>query len=232
MSSRANAMIRSLTATLGCTALALTSIVLAGPAEKDLVSQAQATVPDVQHGMILYLQHCAACHGRRAWGDGPREIPVLAGQRESYLLQELVRFANNGRQGSDMHGPIMHEILQPPDVDRSQAFRDLAAHLGQASHNPQPVHGDGQALALGERDYNRGCTGCHGRDGEGSERGAIPAIGGQGYSYLLTQLRSFASGRLTHPAVADSPVALSAEEQPAVADYVSRLDYLSSASAR
>jgi cytochrome c553 len=120
----------------------------------------------------------------------------------------------------------MHDTLQPSDVDRAQVFRDLATYLTSAPRNPQPEHGDGLALQLGERDYTRGCTGCHGSDGSGSEHGAIPAVGGQGYSYLLAQLRSFAAGHLTHPAIADSPIALSAEEQPAVADYVSRLAYL------
>jgi cytochrome c553 len=125
-----------------------------------------------------------------------------------------------------MHGLVMHDTLQPPDVDRAQAFRDLATYLTSAPRNPQPEQGDGRALALGERDYTRSCSSCHGSNGAGSDTSAIPAIGGQGYSYLLTQLRSFAAGRLPHRAVADSPVALSAEEQPAVADYVSRLTYL------
>ena len=224
-------MIRLITVILGSVTLVLARLAVSAPGD-DLVSQAQATIPDLHHGMILYLQHCAACHGRQAWGDGPREIPVLAGQREGYLIEQLVRFANNSRQGSEMHGPAMHETLQLPDVDRTQAFRDLAAYLAQAPHNRQPEHGDGHALTLGERDYTRGCTRCHGSDGAGSERGAIPAIGGQGYGYLHAELRSFAAGRLAHPAVADSPVALSAEEQWAVADYVSRLDYLSAAGAR
>jgi cytochrome c553 len=224
-------MIRPITAMLGFIALALTPVALSGPGE-DLVSQAQAAVPDPEHGRILYLQHCAACHGRHAWGDGPREIPVLAGQRESYLIQQLVHFVSGARQGSEMHGPLMHDTLQPSDLDRAQAFRDLATYLAGAPRNPRPERGDGRTLTLGGRDYTRGCAGCHGSDGAGSEHGAIPAIGGQDYGYLLAQLRSFTSGRLAHPAVADAPVALSAQEQPAVADYVSRLSYLSAAGAR
>jgi mono/diheme cytochrome c family protein len=70
----------------------------------------------------------------------------------------------------------MHETLQPSDLDRPQAFRDLATYLAQAPHNPEPEHGGGLALKLGERDYIRGCTGCHGSDGAGSDREAIPAI--------------------------------------------------------
>ena len=224
-------MIRPITPILGFIVLALTPLAVSG-AREDLMSQAQAAVPDLQHGMVLYLKHCAGCHGRHAWGDGPREIPVLAGQREGYLMRQLVRFVSGARQGSEMHGPVMHDTLQPPDVDRAQAFRDLATYLASASRNPQPELGDGLALTLGERDYTRGCSGCHGNEGAGSDDGAIPAIGGQSYGYLLSQLRTFAAGHSAHPAVADSPVALSAEEQPAVADYVSRLSYLSAVGAR
>jgi cytochrome c553 len=228
---RAHPMMRSITLILGFAALALTPVARTGPRE-DLGAQAEAVTPDPQHGMILYLKHCAACHGRRAWGSGPREIPVLAGQRESYLTQQLVHFVDGTRRGSEMHGPLMHDTLRPPDVGRAQALRDLATYLSRAARNPHPEYGAGRALALGQRDYIRGCSGCHGSDGGGSDRDAIPAIGGQGYSYLLTQLRSFSSGRLAHPAVADSPVALSADEQQAVADYASRLSSLASAGVR
>jgi cytochrome c553 len=224
-------MLRPITLTWGFMLLALAPRAVPSPQE-DLLSQAQASVPDSHHGMVLYVKHCAACHGRHGWGDGPREIPVLAGQRESYLMRQLVRFASGARAGSEMHGPVMHDTLQSPDVDRAQAFRDLASYLASAPRNPQPELGDGLALTLGARDYTRGCSGCHGRDGAGSDGGTIPAIGGQGYSYLLSRLRSFAAGHSPHAAVADSPVALSGEEQPAVADYVSRLGYLSAVGAR
>jgi cytochrome c553 len=151
---------------------------------------------------------------------------VLAGQREKYLIQQLARFVDGARQGSEMHGPVMHETLQPTDVARAQAFRDLAAYLSRAPRNPRPEYGAGHTLALGQRDYIRGCFGCHGSEGGGSDPEAIPAIGGQGYSYLLSQLHSFSTGRLEHPALADSPIALSTDEQEAVADYASRMTYL------
>jgi cytochrome c553 len=155
---------------------------------------------------------------------------VLAGQREQYLIQQLARFVDGARQGSEMHGPIMHETLQPMDVARAQAFRDLATYLSRAPRNRHPEHGAGQALALGQRDYVRGCSGCHGSEGGGSDSEAIPAIGGQGYGYLLSQLRNFSAGRLQHPSLADSPVALSTDEREAVADYASRMTYLTATS--
>lgn len=209
-------------------ALAASATAALGDPRPDLLSQAATVTPDVEHGKILYLKHCAKCHGPRAWGDGPREIPALAGQRERYLIEQLARFASGERHGSAMHGPAMQESLQLPDVNRAQAVGDLAAYLSRAVRNPQPEHAEGRALAVGERTYGRACAACHGSDGAGGDSGTLPAIGGQHYGYLLAQLRGFASGLLRHPPGVDFASGLSAEEQQGVADYLSRLTYRTS----
>lgn len=199
----------------------------------DLVSKTVAVTPDPAHGKILYLKHCSRCHSPRAWGDGPREIPVLAGQREHYLIEQLAHFATGERNGSAMHGPAMHESLQPADVNRPQALGDLAAYLARAAGNPTPEHwGGGAVLAAGGRIYAGACSACHGSDGAGNDSGTIPAIGGQHYGYLLAQLSGFASGLRAHPQTANAVSGLPDEERQAVADYISRLPYLSSANAR
>jgi cytochrome c553 len=222
-------MVRFITAASLPITLALIVTASFSTAGGDLLSQPAAITPDPEHGMVLYLKHCAKCHGRRAWGNGPREIPTLAGQRERYLIEQLARYISGGRVGSDIHGPAMHDALQPPDVNRAQALGDLASHLSRAARNPQPENGAGEALGAGKRAYTAGCLSCHGDDGAGNEAVSVPAIGGQHYSYLVARLRDFASGRLAHP----SPIAaLTTEEQQAVADYTSRLPYLSPAGAR
>ncbi len=211
-------------------ALASQAATAASDPGSELASKALAVTPDPQHGKILYLKHCTGCHSPHAWGDGPRDIPALAGQRERYLIEQLARFATGARQGSAMHGPAMYESLQPADVNRPQAMGDLAAYLSRAGRNPQPEHSEGQALALGKRTYSSGCAACHGNDGAGSDTGSIPAIGGQHYRYLLAQLGGFASGLRGHSLGAGT--VLSNAEQQAVADYVSRLGYLSSVDPR
>ena len=215
--------------TLLAIAFALHAAAAANDPGAELASKALALTPDPEHGKILYLKHCTGCHSPRAWGDGPREIPALAGQRESYLIEQLARFATGARKGSEMHGPAMYESLQPADVNRPQAMGDLAAYLSRAGRNPHPEHSEGQALALGKRTYASGCAACHGSDGAGSDSGSIPAIGGQHYRYLLAQLSGFASGLRGHSLGAGT--VLSNAEQQAVADYVSRLGYLSSVDA-
>jgi cytochrome c553 len=184
--------------------------------------QPPVVAPDAADGRILFLQHCIECHGRRGWGDGPREIPGVAGQREPYIIEQLTRFANGERAGSAMHGPAMYDTFRPDDVDRPQAIRELAAYLSRAAPDPNPDQGDGRALALGKRIYSTGCAACHGDDGAGSATEILPRLAGQHYLYLLEQLRGFA---VVHGLPADpADVArLTADERQALADYLSRL---------
>jgi cytochrome c553 len=182
-------------------------------------SVASPGAPDPQHGQVLYLRHCAVCHRGHGWGDGPREIPALAGQREAYLIEQLTRFASGERAGSAMHGPAMHDTLKATDVNRAPAIRDLAAYLARAPVAPQAEQGEGRALARAKSAYLGSCAGCHGEDGIGPDGGSVPRIGGQHFRYVLSRLRDFGpahGGRVAAPA-------LSADEQQALADFISRL---------
>lgn len=194
----------------------------------ELLAQARTLPPDPEHGEILYLKHCTGCHGRHAWGNGPKQIPALAGQHEAYLLDQLARFASHERDSS-----LMQESIHPADVNRPQAFRDLAAYLARAPRNPRSDHGDGRGLARGERAYVRWCVGCHGQSGEGKDGSSTPVIGGQHYYYVLYRLQSFAAlhrGQVD-PDVPSPVAAPPPEEQQGLADYTSRLTALTRAGA-
>ena len=174
---------------------------------------------DPNRGQILYLRHCVPCHGGQAWGDGPREIPALAGQREDYLTEQLTRFADDTRPGSVMHGPAMHDALKAPDVNRAAAIRDLAAYLARAAAAPRAEQGRGGSLDVGKRAYLRACAGCHGEDGAGRDGAAAPRIGGQHFRYLLSRLRELGAA---HRGLVEQAT-LPAQEQQPLADYISRL---------
>lgn len=188
----------------------------------ELPSQPPVVAPDAAHGRILFLKHCVKCHGPRGWGNGPLEIPGVAGQREPYVVEQLTRFANGERAGSAMHGPAMYDTFRPDDVDYPQAIRELAAYLSRAAPDPNPDQGDGRALALGKRIYSTGCAACHGDDGAGSDTEILPRLAGQHYLYLLEQLRGYA---VVHrlPSDPDDVAGLTTEERQALADYLSRL---------
>lgn len=198
-------------------AIALSVLLGAAAAGATAQTPAADSAPDVRHGEVLYLRHCAACHRARGWGDGLREIPALAGQREAYLIEQLTRFANGTRPGSAMHGPAMRDTLQATDVNRPVAMRDLAAYLARAAPVPQAEQGEARELGAARSLYLESCAGCHGGQGAGSA--AAPRIGGQHYRYLLSRLREFGA---VHGAGVTVPP-LAAPEQMALADFTSRL---------
>jgi len=182
-----------------------------------------ALTPDVQNGEHLYIQYCSACHKRSGWGSGPREVPTLAGQQEVYLLEQLVQFSVMERLKDEMH-----DVVARPEIASPQVLRDVSAYIAQRPRNPDPDRGDATQLQAGERVYAQSCVTCHGRNGEGSPKDVVPAVGGQQYGYLLVQLRSIAQGHRKNlqPAVNDIVRSLSPGETAGVADYMSRLPAL------
>lgn len=184
------------------------------------VDQVMAAAPDAAHGKVLYLKHCPACHGSHGWGDGPRAIPALAGQQESYLIGQLTDFATAKRAGDSMH-----EVMRHPDLDWPQAVRDLSAYLSRAPRSRAPELGENTDRNSGRTLYVHACSACHGSDGAGQANG-IPAIGGQQYRYLLARIRTFSA---THDERVPSPLAgrdASEQQLENIADFVSRLGAL------
>jgi cytochrome c553 len=217
------------------TLAALALAVLATPASEaqststlSRLQKATALTPDLQSGEHLYIQYCSACHLHSGWGNGPREVPTLAGQQDVYLLEQLIQFSVLDRKKDEMHA-----VVTRPEIDSPQAFRDVSSYVARRPRNPAPEHGDGMQLQVGKRLYEQSCATCHGESGEGNADDLIPAIGGQQYRYLLVRLRHFTQdhGAQQHsagvePAVVNLLSRLSPEEIKAVADYSSRLPAL------
>lgn len=193
----------------------------------NMLQKALALQPDVRNGEHLYIQHCSGCHHRSGWGSGPREVPTLAGQQDSYLLEQLLLFSNLERKKDEMH-----EVVSRAQIRSPQSLRDVSAYVAGKPRNPRSDRGDGAQLPTGARVYKQSCFICHGKNGEGNRDDLIPAIGGQQYGYLLVRLNNFAKqhggieqGAL-EPAVVNLLAGLSQPELQAVADYVSRLPAL------
>ena len=127
----------------------------------------------------------------------------------------------------------MHAVMRRQDLNWPQAVRDLAAYLTQAPPNPGPEHADRPGAFGAKGLYQGRCASCHGLNGEGGEETLVPAIGGQHYRYLLQRIGSF---QLVHQGQVDEGLSgyvqqLSADGQLAMSDYVSRLTFLTAASA-
>jgi len=206
-------------APLACAAQSTTTL--------NMLQKSLALKPDPGSGEHLYIQYCSACHHRSGWGSGPREVPTLAGQQDSYLLEQLLQFSNLERKKDEMH-----EVVVKPELASPQSLRDVSAYIASRARNPRSDRGDGTQLLAGERVFVQSCVICHGKNGEGNRDDLIPAIGGQQYGYLLVRLNNFArqhgaveQGAL-EPAVINLLAGLSQSELQAVADYVSRLPAL------
>jgi cytochrome c553 len=210
---------QSLLIALLCTSVSSVAVAQS-PLVADLVAKTMGTQPDARHGAVLYAKHCTSCHGGKAWGNGLKEVPSLAAQREIYLVTQLAQFATQERNGS-----AMHRATSAADVNHPQAIRDLAAHLSRAPANPRPEQGDGSASAAGEKLFQRSCAMCHGAAAQGSTEEPIPALAGQHYTYTLIQLKNFAAGHRgqVEPPVIDFTAGLSAADQQGIADYLSRI---------
>jgi len=170
-----------------------------------LLAAALGLVPVLSHadaiedGKKVYMtKTCMACHGR----GGARPVlsyPMLAGQNEKYLIQQLEAIRDGERLGSVdpttghpfVQGmvDIMH-LVTPEDIKAVAAY--LAAQPPGAP-KPAEVAPDEAVLAAGEKAFKSlGCKSCHGADGSKPTAKDYPFIAGMNVDYLvraMTEIR-------------------------------------------
>ena len=167
---------------------------------------------------------CVACHG----ADGNSVVgqwPTLAGQRESYLFEQLEHIRDEERVIAVMKG-----LLNDYSDDE---LRDMAAFYAEQTTKVSRAHDTN--LALGQKIYRAGnietgvpaCTGCHGPAGKGLESAQYPMLGGQKAEYVVTSLIAYQTGERAideHGKIMQGIASrLTVEEIRAVANYVSGL---------
>ena len=133
---------------------------------------------------------CMACHGP-AGNSTNAEWPVLAGQNEHYLAQQITLFRDVARPN-----PLMYPMVK--DLT-DQDILDLAAYFSRQT----PVGGesDPSYWQAGEKLYRGGdaargvpaCMACHGPVGRGVPSAGFPALRGQHSVYTVKQLGDYAS---------------------------------------
>jgi cytochrome c553 len=147
------------------------------------------------------VRNCTWCHGGSAQGYTP--APRLAGQRASYIVQQLASFADHTRDS-----PSSRQFMWGAAANLGpQTTRDLAVYFSQLPRRPAN-DGDRELVSRGETIYQQGmpeanvaaCVACHGPNAEGV--GEIPRLGGLAYTYLKRRLVQWAQGypgALQHP---------------------------------
>jgi cytochrome c553 len=186
----------------------------------EIIERALKLQPDLAEGRKLYSEHCASCHGAKAYGNAHEVIPSLAAQLPIYVIKQLADIAEGSRTAPEMHRVVARKPLSTP-----QGLKNVASYIGSLDPNPRPEIGDGNQLALGKRYYQGLCAYCHGAQGGGNEAHATPALRRQNYSYLLMQMRDLSSGHryAVDEAILATLQELSYDQFTAIADYTARL---------
>ena len=114
----------------------------------------------------------------------------------------------------------------------AQDVADVAAFAAQSQPATASGVGAGDQLTLGATVYRERCQSCHGVKSEGSDARLVPRLAGQQYAYLVRQLHDTADGRRPPMSAQHKRLTrkLLAVETDSVADYLSRLSLMESAS--
>ncbi len=136
------------------------------------------------------LEQCLACHRP---GNPAAAVPLITGQNEGYLRNQLRAFRERHREGFPMPAFTV-------DLDD----RAVSAYAARISALPWAPGGDpvGSELALAagaEAAERHDCASCHGPAFLGADE--IPRLAGQNRAYLVRQLRDFAREGRHHPPV-------------------------------
>ena len=143
-------------------------------------------------GTVLAQQVCSMCHGLRGTAVSPN-FPNLAGQTPTYLASQLKSFRAQHRRdpaGFEYMWGLSH-ALTDAQID------DLATYFAQSAPQRQPLEGEAERVAAGQRIFEQGlpakntpaCASCHGDQGQGN--GMFPRLAGQHKDYLIKQLTVF-----------------------------------------
>jgi len=163
---------------------------------------------------------CSTCHGPRGISTSP-EFPILAAQREGYLLTQIEAFRSHARAEKDAHD-FMWGIANQLDP---AVFAGLARYY--ASQPPAPGRSDDPALvARGKALFDKGvpgraipaCATCHGANAEGMAD--FPRLAGQHAKYVAKQIAYIQNLVRAAPVMHGIVKDFTPEEIQAVAAYV------------
>lgn len=154
---------------------------------------------------------CAACHGEFGAGGKKGEYPRIAGQRVSYLENQLKSFRARTRVNIPMYPYTQERELSDEDIKDISAYltaielptemptfvgtEDALTRLLMVEKVMIIPRAEGDIEAGGIL-YQKQCASCHGKAGKG--RGMFPMIAGQYTTYLNRQIDLYRKGDRAH----------------------------------
>ncbi|MCH2189496.1 MAG: c-type cytochrome [Gammaproteobacteria bacterium] len=142
-----------------------------------------------------YQKVCAACHGENASGVAGLNSPALAGQQADYIVRQVALYQQGIRGKQDGYAAQMAAIsttLESQGIDE-QRLNDIADYLSSMpSHKNSVSAGD---AALGYKQYQSSCGGCHGDKAQGNKSLNSPRLAGIDPQYLMRQYLYYVEGK-------------------------------------
>ena len=152
---------------------------------------------------------CAGCHGEFGQGGKEGEYPRLAGMPAEFIARQLFLFRDRERPNLAMVEYVDHRQMPDPDIWDVSIYLSgitLKTKLPPADENDPDFDAYERLLASkrlmqiprsrgdvenGRKRYRRECASCHGREGWGDEKAAVPMLAGQYTNYLWRQIKKY-----------------------------------------
>jgi len=157
---------------------------------------------------------CLACHGPNGQSTY-EDWPSLAGQKKSYLIQQLKDFKSGARS---------HPMMLPVVSELSEADMEVVSDYLSTQPAPQPSQTSNVAVPASAPP----CLVCH----DNAQLPLEPFLNGQQVGYLESQIRAFRSGTRKDPVMNAMTQILSDKDISELALYFSRQAPISSATGR
>lgn len=186
---------------------------------------------DVAKGKEIANNICAACHAADG-NSGIAMYPKLSAQHAAYIMKQT-KDIKDGKRLTGAAASMAPSVAGMSDQDIANVAAYFSKQFPKAGEtNPK------QNPELGAKIFRGGladkkipaCMACHGPNGagivaQGVDVTAFPRLGGQHPSYVVEQLKAYASGQRTsaNNMMEDIAKRLSDEEMNAVANFIQGL---------
>jgi cytochrome c553 len=177
----------------------------------------------------LVSNACSRCHGVSGNGISISPLfPILAAQQETYLELQLRQLRQ--RERGDPHARAFMWAISKGLSD--EQIEGVAQYFSSQPAAPSPPLRDAALVQKGKQIYESplqlesgavNCANCHGLQGQGKSKQAIPRLAGQHPDYLNLQVHYY-RWNLRHSAIMNQVSAALTEDQiAAVTVYVASL---------
>ncbi len=170
--------------------------------------QAADKAYDLENGEEIN-EVCAGCHGEYGEGGKQGEYPRLAGMPVAFIARQLHLFRDRKRPNMAMIEYVDHRQMPDqdikdiaqylagiklktklPPIDETAPGFDAYARLLESKKLMQIPRAKGD-IEKGRKIYKKECDSCHGKEGWGDQKKAVPMVAGQYSDYLVCQFQKF-----------------------------------------